>query len=70
MQLKADDCRDEHRKRLAEHGSFGFDSAYSPAENAEAIHHRRMGIGANQRVWKGNPLAILILVEDHAREIF
>ena len=36
--------------RLAEHSCFGFDSAHAPADNAEAIDHGRVGIGADERV--------------------
>ena len=37
---EADDLRNEHRDRLAEHGGFGFDPADAPADHAQAVHHR------------------------------
>ena len=53
MQLKADHFRNQHRKRLAEHSRLRFDSANPPAENAEAVHHRGVRVGAHQRVGVG-----------------
>ena len=50
VQLEADDFRDEHRHRLAEHRRFGFDAADAPAEHAEAVDHRRVRVGADERV--------------------
>ena len=49
-QLEADDLRDEHGDRLAEHRRLGLDAADAPAEDAEAVHHRRVRVGADQRV--------------------
>ena len=63
-QLEADDLRHEHRERLAEHRRLGLDPADAPAEHAEAVHHRRVRVGADERV--GERLAVALL--DHARE--
>ncbi len=41
-QLEADNFGQKHRDRLAEHGGFSFDTTDTPAENAEAVDHRRM----------------------------
>ncbi len=49
-QLEADDLRNEHRHRLPEHGRLGFDAADAPAEAAQAVDHRGVGIGADERV--------------------
>jgi hypothetical protein len=49
-QPEADDLGHEHRERLAEHRRLGLDPADSPAEDAEAVHHRRVRVGANQSV--------------------
>ena len=46
-QLEADDARDEHRDRLAEHGRLGLDAADAPAEHAEAVDHRGVRVGAD-----------------------
>ena len=40
----------EHVDRLAEHHGFGLDAADAPAENAETVDHRRVGVGADQGV--------------------
>ena len=47
---KADDLRDEHGDRLAEQHRLGLDPADAPAEDAEAVDHRRVRVGADQRV--------------------
>ena len=58
-QLEADDARDEHRHRLAEHGGLGLDAADAPAEHAEAVDHRGVRVGADAGVGVGlrRPLA-------------
>ena len=43
-----DRLRQEHR--LAEHRRFGLDAADPPAEHAEAVDHRRVRVGADERV--------------------
>ena len=48
-QLEADDFRQQHGQRLAEHGGFRFDAADAPAENAKAIDHGGVRIGADDR---------------------
>ena len=63
-QLEADDLRDEHRERLAEHRRLGLDPADAPAEHAEAVHHRRVRVGADERVGEGPAVPLL----DDARE--
>lgn len=60
-QLEADDTRDEHRDGLAEHGGLGLDAADAPAEDAEAIHHRGVRVGADEGVGVG------LAVADHDR---
>ncbi len=71
LQAEADDLRDQHRNRLSQHGSFGFDSADAPAEHAEAVDHRGVRVGADQRVGIGQRLAGLAVRadEDHARQV-
>ncbi len=49
-QLEPDDPRDEHRDRLAEHGRLGLDAADTPAEDAQAVDHRCMRVGADAGV--------------------
>ena len=61
----ADDLRHEHRQLLAEQRGLGLDSADTPAEHAEAVDHRRVRVGADQRVREDDAVAFL----DHAREV-
>ena len=53
LEAEADDLRDEHRDRLAEHRGLGLDAADAPAEHAEAVDHRRVRVGADERVGVG-----------------
>ncbi len=39
-QLEADDLRDQHAHRLAQHGRLGLDASDTPAEDAQAVDHR------------------------------
>ena len=52
-QLEADDLRDQHRDRLAEHRRLGLDAADAPAEHGEAVDHRGVRVGADERVGIG-----------------
>ena len=65
LQLEADDLRHEHRDRLAEHRGFGLDPADAPAQHAEAVDHRRVRVGPDERV--GERLSVARL--DDAREV-
>ena len=70
VEFESDDSGDQHRERLAEHGGFRFDAADAPAEDAEAVDHRGVRIGADERIGEGEPRAIFLLLENDAREIF
>ena len=58
-QPEADDLRDEHRDRLAEHRRLRLDPAGAPAEDAQAVDHRRVRVGADERVRERLPVARL-----------
>ena len=49
-QLDADDVRRQEVHRLAEHAGLGLDAADAPADDADAVDHRRVAVGADQRV--------------------
>ena len=49
-ELEADDLGDQHRDRLAQHGGLGLDAADAPAQHAQPVDHRRVRVGADQRV--------------------
>ena len=63
-ELHADDFRQQHVDRLAEHDAFGFDAADAPADDAEAVDHRGVAIGADARIGKCDS-AFLVLAEEH-----
>ena len=56
-ELEADDLRDEHGDRLAEHGGLRLDAAHAPAEDGEAVDHGGVRIGADEGVRIGGLLA-------------
>ena len=65
VEAEADHLRDQHRHRLAEHRRLGLDAADAPAEHAEAVDHRRVRVGADERVGVQHAVAL----EHHAREV-
>ena len=64
-QLEADHARDEHRHRLAEHRGLGLDAADAPAEDAEAVDHGGVRVGADAGVGVGDAAAL----EHHAGQV-
>ena len=58
-ELEADDARHEHGDRLAEHGRFGFDAAYAPAEHAQAVDGGGVRIGAHAGVEVGEGVSVV-----------
>ena len=48
--MHAHDVGHQKTDRLAEHACHRFDTADAPAEHSDAIHHRGMRVGANERV--------------------
>ncbi len=66
---EAHDTRDEHRHGLAEHGRLGLDAPDAPAEDAEAVDHRRVRVGADARVGVGHPSTIRVAGHDDARQV-
>ncbi len=67
-QAKPDHQRHEHRHGLAEHRRLRLDAADAPAEHAQAVDHRRVRIGADQRV--GIERAGRLIEEDDACQVF
>ena len=49
-QVHADDVGREEIDRLAEHAGLGLDAADAPADDADAVDHRRVRVGADQGV--------------------
>ena len=50
VQLESDHLGQQHGDRLAQHAGLGFNPAHAPADHAQAVDHRRMGIRADQRI--------------------
>ena len=50
VQVHADHVRRQEVHRLAEHAGLGLDAAHAPADDADAVDHRRVAVGADQRV--------------------
>ena len=66
----ADHFRQHHRDRLAQHRRLGLDPADAPAQHRKPVDHRRMAVGADQRVGIGDGLAALVGRPHHLRQIF
>lgn len=60
-QLEADDARDQHGDRLAEHRGLGLDAADAPAQYAQAVDHGGVRVGADEGV------GVRLTVTDHDR---
>ena len=58
-QPDAEHLRRGQVERLAEHRGLGLDPADAPAEHAERVDHRRVRVGADQRVREGDTVAHL-----------
>ena len=65
-QLEADHAGDEHRDGLAEHGCLCLDATDAPAENAEAVLHGGVRVGADAGVGVGLLYAVGVR-PDHDR---
>ena len=55
-EAEAHDLGGHHVEGLAEHGRLRLDPAHSPAEDAEAVDHRGVGVRAHERVREGHGL--------------
>ena len=63
-EFHADHFRQQHVDRLAEHHALGLDAAHAPADHAQAVDHRGVAIGADERVGKRHR-AGAVLAEEH-----
>jgi len=69
-EFEADHFGDQHRHGLAQHRGFGLDAANAPAEHGHAVHHRRVAVGAHERVGIGVGGAVAVLRPDGLGEVF
>ena len=65
-EVHADDFRREEIDRLAEHARFRLDAADAPADDAEAVDHGGVRIGADERVG----IIDAVLLEHALGEVF
>ena len=76
LEPESDDLRDQHRDGLTQHRRLRLDPADTPAEHTQAVDHRRMRIGPDQRIGVGLRqvarvgVRILVTGENHSRQIF
>jgi len=69
-QLEADDFRDQHGNRLAEHARFRFDTADAPTENGKTVHHGGVAVRTHQGIRIGDGFAVFFLRPDGLGQIF
>ena len=69
VQPEAQHRRNQHGNRLAEHRRLGLDAAHAPPDDAQAVHHRRVRVGTDQRVRIRPRDAAAVCAEHHAREV-
>ena len=68
-QAEADDFRDQHRDRLAQHGRFSFDAADAPAQDGQAVDHGGVAVGADDGVGIGDGFAGFLVQPDGLGEV-
>ena len=65
-ELHANNVRQTHHGRAAEHDGFGFQTTHANRNHAQGIHMRRVAVGADAGVGEGNAVAVL----NHRRHFF
>jgi hypothetical protein len=65
-QAHPDDVRHRLVQRLAQQHGLGLDAAHPVAQHAEAVDHRRVGVGPDQRVGEGHAVPV---VHDGGQEL-
>src|SRR5699024_4511015 len=70
LEFEADHARNEHTNGLTEHGRLGFDTADAPADDSEAVDHRCVRIGTDQRIRIGLNNAVDFAGENRTRKMF
>jgi hypothetical protein len=69
-QPESEDLGNEHGNRLTEHRRFGLDAANAPPHHTKSIHHRRMRVGADQRVGETERTVSTVGCHDDAGQVF
>ena len=68
-ELEAHHLGDEHGDGLAQHGGLGLDAAHAPAQDAQAVDHGGVGVGAHAGVGVGLGDAVGLVGEDDAGQV-
>ena len=68
-QPEADHLRDQHRDRLAEHRRLCLDAADAPAEDGQAVDHRRVAVGPDEGIGIGDRAVARRPVQTTLRQI-
>ena len=55
---------------MPQHGSFGFNAAYTPSDHTKSVDHRGVRIGSHKRVGVSPLAAVLLLDEYSLRKVF
>ncbi len=68
-QLHPDHIRHQHEIGLAQHDSFRLDSADAPADDAQSVDHRGVGVGPDEGVGVGRQQSVLLAELDGGGEM-
>ena len=68
-ELEAHHLGDEHGDGLAQHGGLGLDAAHAPAQDAQAVDHGGVGVGAHAGVGVGLGDAVGLVGEDDTGQV-
>ena len=69
-ELEAHHLGRDHVERLAQHHRLGLDAAHAPAQDAQAVDHRGVRVGAHQGVGEGDlPAVVRVLHDDLGQEL-
>ena len=69
-EFHADDFRQQHVDRLPEHHAFGLDAADAPTDDAQAVDHRGVAIGADERIGERDRAGVVLAEEHDLGQVF
>ncbi len=68
-QVHADDAGHRLVQRLSQEYGLRLDPAHAVPQHAEAVHHRRVGVGADERVGEGHATGRVRAIRHDGREV-